>query len=158
MAATAGHFLLTAWWVRRVDPDAHSRDERWFQTTLVSVGSLSLVIHLVALTTGLSLLRGLAGLAVWHAGLAVVLGAPWRAGAGATSLGAAAGRDGGTRVERVLETAAIVVLTGIAIAWILDASASTVVSGTDAAHYHVPAAVNCCPSPCCVCRWPGSSG
>jgi hypothetical protein len=72
MAATAGHVLLTAWWVRRLDPDSRSRDERWFQATLVSVGSLSLVIHLVALTTGLSLLRGLAGLAVWHAGLAVV--------------------------------------------------------------------------------------
>jgi hypothetical protein len=144
MAATIGHFLLTASWMRRLAPEPRSHDERWFQATLAGVATLSLVIHLVSLTSGLTLARGLGALAVWHLGLAAALGLPWLGASGGRAIDPAgqtvpAGRP---RVEGLLEACAGVVLAGIALAWVLDASGAIGVSGTDAAHYHVPVAVN----------------
>lgn len=143
MAATIGHFALTARWVGGSPRRIQSRDERWFRATLAGVGSLSVVIHLVALTGGLTLTRGLVALAVWHAGHTVALGVPWRARTGGSASRAErVPPHGASRVERLLEAGAGVVLSGIAFAWILNASGSLAVSGTDAAHYHVPVAVN----------------
>ena len=147
MAATAGHFVLTAWWVRRLDPSPLarlSRDERWFQSTLSGVGGLALVIHLLTLTVGLSLAAGIAALAVYHALLVLVVAMRGRSTSGlAADLSPApAHGEAESRVERVLEICAAAVLTGIGLAWIFDASSSMLVTGTDATHYHVPVAAN----------------
>jgi hypothetical protein len=146
MAATIGHFLLTASWVGRLAPARRTRDERWFQATLAGIGTLSLVIHVLLLTTGLTLMRGLAALVSWHAALAVTFGPPWRAGSrGQPRVDPPAmpdHRGPAERVETWLEACAAIVLAGIGLAWILNASGSFVVSGTDATHYHVPTAVN----------------
>jgi hypothetical protein len=138
MVGTVGHFLLTARWMARVAPGPRSLDERWFQTALAGVGTLSVLIHVVALTGGLSLARGLAALTLWHAGLAVALGRLAR------DTGAAVDPvpRGSTVVDRVLEGGAVAILAAISLNWILNASASARVAGTDAAHYHVPVAAN----------------
>lgn len=137
-AATIGHVALSGRWVR-LARGRSSRDDTFFDTALLAVGSLVAVLQAVAALWGVTLTSGLVGLGVWH-GLLAVLIRPARRGApaAATSLEATASPT----TERILEAAAIAVLLAIAISWTDNASRTLDVAGADAAHYHVPVAVN----------------
>ncbi len=137
LAATAGHFVLTARWLGRLSPRA-DRDERWFETMLAGTGTLVCLLHAAAVLVGLSLATGFAAIGIWHAALAVWLGT--RAPA-ALPAAAAEGDRPGTAV-RWLEVGAVATLVCVAWHWLATAAASLAITGTDAAHYHVPVAVN----------------
>ena len=129
--ATAGHFALTGVWIHR-SGFSRSRDEFWFSWMLVSIGSLVAAIHICALVSGLTLTSGVVVLACVHVAAAIL----------------DRGRRPAPRRERspwtvsAIETFAIVTLCAIVVSWTLNASRTLDVVGTDAAHYHVPAAVN----------------
>jgi hypothetical protein len=144
---TVGHFILTAHWLKRA-ASASSRDESWFQTMVTGTGTLLIALHLVSSTVGLSIGGVLAVLAAGHA-VAWYVGRPFtprrtRGGAELARLKprptAVAPHD--NLPTRVLELAAVVFLTAIVIQWALLALVDAGVSGSDAAHYHVPNAVN----------------
>lgn len=65
IAATGAHFVLTAGAVRRTLGSEASFDEQAFATGLAGIGTLSVVLHIVAATTGLSLVAGLTSSCVW---------------------------------------------------------------------------------------------
>ncbi len=144
--ATLGHFLLTATWLKKAGAST-TRDELWFQTMLVGIGTLSMALHFIAITAGLTVGRVslvlLAGHATaWYAGRGVsapLKGRPTTQYNERPFRGAGNQNDG---VTRILEAAAAVVLVGVVIQWILLAIPTAEVSGSDAAHYHVPNAVN----------------
>lgn len=131
-AGTLGHFLLTALWTRRYGL-AESLDRHFFVTMVGGTALLVAVLHVAAVTTGLGIGTVLAGLALVHL-------AAWRHAPPGQPGSATAGTDGGA--TRALELAAIVALASITLDWILRAATTLEVSGTDAAHYHVPNAVN----------------
>lgn len=134
LVATAGHFVLTVRWSGRLSAgDTVSADERILAVVLGGVGTLSLVLHAVAITAGLGLGSGLAGLAVWHACVAIAL---------RTRREAAGPRRLPSPRLQLIEALAVAWLAGITISWIVMAPDTAVVAGTDAAHYHVPVAVN----------------
>jgi hypothetical protein len=138
---TVGHFLLTARWLKQAGGST-TRDELWFQTMVAGTGTLSIALHVIASTTGLTLTRVLLVLLAGHAVGAWKVDRPGSQGrerAGVLGLETQAELR---VVTRALETAAILAITVIVIQWTLLASASTEVSGSDAAHYHVPNAVN----------------
>lgn len=58
LIATSGHFVLVSRFLRRVVPADTSLDEQACATILGGIGTLSVVLHLVAFTTGLSLIHG----------------------------------------------------------------------------------------------------
>jgi hypothetical protein len=60
LLATMGHVLLSARWANRhIGGVQSSIDERIFSAIVGAVGSLSFVLHAIALTSGLTLSRGL---------------------------------------------------------------------------------------------------
>jgi hypothetical protein len=134
-AATLLHFALTARATGRVlsrDPhDAASLDERVFAAALGGVASLSIMLHVVAVFVGLSLGAGVGALIVWHAAL-------WRA----TRRPAAGPTDGLQPATTFLEFIALGVGATIVLTWVGLAAQSADALGPDAAHYHVPHAVN----------------
>jgi len=135
LVATAGHFALTARWADRLGIGATaSIDQRFFAIVLGGVGTLSLVLHGVAVLAGLSLTGGLVGLAAWHAGVALALRG--ERGTAGPPLVRSMPRLAG------MEVLAAAWLAGMTITWLLHAPETAVVAGTDAAHYHVPVAVN----------------
>ena len=131
---TVGHFLLTALWLKRAGHTA-SRDELWFQTLVAGIGTLSISLHLVASTVGLGLWSVLLLLLAGHAGMYV-------AGPGSQGRARALEDQRALRTSNTLEWAAIVILIVIVSQWALIAMATAEISGSDAAHYHVPNAVN----------------
>ena len=134
LAATLAHFLLTARLTNRWLGDrTATRDEQFFSAALMGVGSLSLVLHVVAVTAGLSLTKGLVALAAWHA---LVFAAARRIPARSVAA------ERAPLVQTVAESIALAVLAGVLLTWIDLASANLDISGADAAHYHVPVAVN----------------
>ncbi|MBI4521651.1 MAG: hypothetical protein HY701_12495 [Gemmatimonadetes bacterium] len=130
---TIGHFVLTARWVRVSARTPSTGDELLFTTVLASVGTLAASLHLVSLSVGLNLWAVAALLAVGHGGMALHMRG--RAPAG-TSV------ERPDPVTRGIETAASLVLAAVTIQWILVAAPGMGVRGTDAAHYHIPNAVN----------------
>lgn len=135
LVATVGHFILTARSLRRIGPGA-SRDEQWFEVMLCGTAGLLFVLHVTAVLAGLTLSTGVVGLALWHG-----VQAWWLRGRVAAA--DAARPEGSALVPvRWLESAALVVFCCIAWHWLDRASVSIAVTGTDAAHYHVPVAVN----------------
>jgi hypothetical protein len=130
--ATVGHFLLTARWVNRADQSL-TRDERWFRTMVAGIAGLSIVLHFLAAASALTLTRAIVILAAGHGLMA------WRL-AGRTS--SAAAPPDTDRITRALEFAAILTLVAVVMQWTLIGVPTLEVSGTDAAHYHVPNAVN----------------
>jgi hypothetical protein len=135
--AGLGLHACAIWRITRRDLAGASADERLFASVVAGIGTLSAVLHVLALSVGLTLTRGLAGLAIldgtvwlWTRRSADPL-APRPHGATATSSSIA-----------IAELAAAVALVAIVLAWIDHASMSALVDGTDAAHYHVPVAVN----------------
>jgi hypothetical protein len=99
---------------------------------VLGMGSLSVVLHLVAGTAGLSVPGVLAVLVAGH----VLAG--WRLH-GHPNPPSPNHTDS---VSRILELAAVVTVTAVVVQWALLAPQTAEVSGSDAAHYHVPNAVN----------------
>lgn len=133
-----GHFGLTAHWVRRFDLAGSSHDESWFVTMLAATGTLSLVLHGVASSVGLGLASVLAPLAAGHGLLAIVARrrqAPTRETHQTSTLTP-------EWLTQLLEGAATIALSAMVVAWLVMGSETMAVRGTDAAHYHVPVAVN----------------
>lgn len=131
-AATLGHFLLSARIQRRALQPLPLFDEQAFATIVLGIGSLSVALHLAALTAGLSLTSGLVALSGWHLLL-------WRINRSSRRSAMPAAT---VRVRGVAEALALTIVTGIGFTWIDVASESARIAGTDAAHYHVPFAVN----------------
>lgn len=129
---TVAHFLLTAQWVSRAG-GAMTRDERWFRSSVAGTAGLSAVLHLLAATVGLSLAGVLLSLLAGHAVAA------WLTARRPSAVEVQPGTD---RVTLALELAAVVTLVAMVIQWVILAAPTADVSGTDAAHYHVPNAVN----------------
>jgi hypothetical protein len=141
LTATIAHFVLTVVWVRAFGPRRMDRDDLVFHSAVFGLGSLQAVLHTVAFSVGLSLGRGLAGIAVVHLAAAAVLVVRNR-------LAPVVPEDRGETPAsaafdtRALSAAGGVVLAALAIQWALAAASSLRVTGADAAHYHVPYAVN----------------
>ena len=107
-------------------PDSTS-DERFFAVTLGVTASLSLILHTLALTVGISLASGIIGIALWDLLLLAV-----------ASRFPAPRQLGFTMPELI----AVVAIAGFAVVWMVNAANSIDVEGPDAAHYHVPYALN----------------
>jgi len=136
--ATVAHFALTAVWVRRIRGRSASADEAWFAWILAATGSLATIVHVAASIGGVTLGRALLLLASSH----VALGIATRSTTAAQT-SAVFGQDFvGAGAGRWLERAGLAIFWAIAIGWTANASRSLVVTGSDAAHYHVPVAVN----------------
>lgn len=125
--ATIAHVALTARAVRRLVEPGESLDALIFGTVLAVTGSLSLVLHTAAATVGLSLASGTVLLGIWHLGL-------W--------IATARSKAASTLPSGLLERIALVLWIAIGLSWIDGASRSAELFGPDAAHYHVPVAVN----------------
>ena len=126
MSVTLGHFWLTDHLTRSLRSASVSLDERIFVTTLSGVATLSFVLHVVACTVGLSLGTGMAGLIVLH--VTLWFGTHPTAGTAQPITG--------------LDRIALTVLLAILLSWVGAAAMSVDIYGPDAAHYHVPYAVN----------------
>ena len=133
LIVTGAHFLLTSRFARRALPADASFDEIAFAVVLGGIGTLSFVLHVVATTTGLTLAAGLVALGISH-------GLLWALTPAAQVQAAPQPRP--TGVVRAAEALAATVIAGVLLTWVDVASQSSAVSGTDAAHYHVPVALN----------------
>ena len=144
-AMTFGHFAFMFVWLRRFGGDRWSLDELLFRWALITLGSLQALLHALAATVGLTMAGGVAALAILHAALfvtsrrrsrehpAVLLREQWNAD---LRDGVRPGFQGATAI------AGLLVLGALVTQWILVAPRALDVIGTDAAHYHVPHAVN----------------
>ena len=144
LGTTSVHFVLCPYWVLRLrSSPIQSVDELVFQSMVIALGTLQTALHVAAFTVGLSLTTGLLGLMALHAtlGLWGLLRAGRRSADSDT--GTTAQRLGLIRrqgsVQQVLGAMTVVAIT---CQWAIDSTRSLVVRGTDAAHYHVPHAVN----------------
>lgn len=128
VVVTVGHFLAVAWSLRSVALE-HVEEDLFF-TVVLGFGTLQAILHALAATAGISLGGGLASILVLDA---VLL---WWAGREATR-----SRTHPRRLPRAA-VAGVIVLLALLLQWSGAASTSLRVAGTDAAHYHVPYAVN----------------
>jgi hypothetical protein len=92
------------------------------------------VLHVTATTVGLGLRNGLVSLALWHACVWWWLRR--------RPVSAAAARDSKAGRLTLLEQLAATVLFAILLTWVGVAAATSDIVGPDAAHYHVPYAIN----------------
>jgi hypothetical protein len=141
LAATIAHFALTFVWIRASGPRPGDHDDLAFHSAVIGLGSLQAVLHTVAFSIGLSLGRGLTALAVAHLAVAAAFALPARRGR-RTAVDPGAGPPPLGRPALILAAAGAVVVTAIGAQWAVAASSSLRVTGADAAHYHVPYAVN----------------
>ena len=140
VAATLLHFVLVAAWLQALYPGALDADALAFQTAVLGLGSLQTVLHGLAFTVGLSLGRGLAALAALH----LVIACVWLRRRGREPGPATRRREPpmGGWTSRWLALGGGGLLAALVVQWCLSASKSLLVTGADAAHYHVPYAVN----------------
>jgi hypothetical protein len=140
VAATALPYLLAGWVVRRwngVSPVPS--DRRRFEALLLGTAGLAGLLHALLFAGVLSIP------AVAAAGAAVSLACWWRLragpGAGAPPADCVDANTNGVLGAwmRRLSTLAIIAVCGVWLAW---SASSREVTGTDAAHYHIPHAVN----------------
>ena len=141
-AVTLAHFALVVVWLRLFrHREAWDADDFAFASIVVGLGSFLAILDTVAFTVGLSLGRGLLAFTIAHVSVAVV----WvvrhrnRRWSGAVP---------GVRLEApgsaplTLAVAGVVIVLSVVIEWTLAAARSAHVTGADAAHYHVPYAVD----------------
>jgi len=134
LVATLAHVALTARAIHRAWPaPVASLDERIFATVLAAIGSLSIVLHVTAMTTGIGLVSAIVALALWHGVLDRLT---------ARRDDAFAGRQSPPTPFTSQERLAAAVITAVLLTWVGLAAASADVLGPDAAHYHVPYAIN----------------
>jgi hypothetical protein len=137
---TLGHCALVAACLRR---HAHARlrdlDEYAYFAVLLGFGSLQSVLHLLATIAGISLLSGAATLAI----IDLVLGA-WLLHRHRSTSVRESGRGLSIPDARLpsLAIPGIVAILALGFQWYSVAAVSLRVAGPDAAHYHVPYAVN----------------
>ena len=113
LAATVAHFWLTALAVTAfLRREQASLDEQIFAAVLTGVATMSLVLHIVALTVGIGLWSGVLALAVGHAGVRAIVQAQRRR----------TGAAGGFATPTVSEKVAIAVLFGVVLSWITAAA------------------------------------
>jgi hypothetical protein len=126
LTATLAHFALAYRLARRCLPAA-DLDRLIWTWSVLAVGILSAVLHVLAATRGITLAGGVVGLAVAHG-----------IGAWLTK------RTPGTAPPRMewAELAAVALAVALTVTSASEAVQSTAVEGTDAAHYHAPNAVN----------------
>ncbi len=144
--ATAGHLLLVGRWLRRFSP-AHDWKpvELAFQTVAIGLGSLQALLHVLAFTIGLSLVRGLIGIAAVHA--VARLFELVRARQAGERFDVASGAEspigeGESETLGHVSFAGLVLVAAIVAQWIIFSARSLAVIGIDADHYHIPWAVN----------------
>lgn len=129
LVATIGHILLTFRAIGRTQAARGATlDERIWMSIVAAVGSLSAILHLLAATTGISLASGLVAIASWHALLLM--------------LTRSRGRMSGSQRLDWPEVLAVACAFAFLLTWMDVATRSASVDGADAAHYHVPNAVN----------------
>ena len=137
-AFTLGHFVLMVVWIRRLGGDRWDIETQAFRSALLGFGALQAVLHVLVFTIGLTLGRGLIGLAALHACAAVLVR---RRAPRASGSAIAAVPPMLTPIAMVSATG-LVVLAALVTQWIVMAMRSLEVLGTDALHYHVPYAIN----------------
>jgi hypothetical protein len=135
------HVLLTTAWLAMYRVTSLSADERFFAAVLLSLAVLQAALHLVACTVGLSLAAVALVLCACHIAAAAFIIRGRRAGVSLPVRSQAEDRPS-SRAESVLQWAGILMISGIVAQWFITAVESMAVEGTDAAHYHVPNAVN----------------
>jgi hypothetical protein len=142
LVVTLGHFALVAFWVWRVArPSLRNLDEYVFFATVFGFGSLQAVLHALASSIGISLTAGALTLLGLHA-----LTAGWvvrrhgRRELAATEAQSSAPRD--SFALPWLAVPGVVILIALFLQWYGVTAQSLRVTGTDAAHYHIPHAVN----------------
>ena len=138
---TLGHCVLVTACLRRFNRSRlRDFDEYAYFAVLFAFGSTQSVLHLLALTVGIGYWSGLAAFGAIDAILAVWLlrtrrcsaGMPPRGGHGALALG---------DLPRLV-IPGVVAVVALSLQWYSVTAVSLRVAGTDAAHYHVPHAVN----------------
>ena len=142
LAVTLAHLLVSVWWGSRRDVTGARPDlERAvFDTVIFALGTLHGVLFAVSATVGLDAISTPACLAAADAAIALAL---WWRGRADTALGLAPPPAASSDwINRALTAAGLVVLGGLAVSWVREAARTLHVSGSDAAHYHVPHAVN----------------
>lgn len=146
---TLAHLLLAFVLARRLVAPAAVRDdldELSFVAMVIGVGSLQAVLHALAFTIGLSFTRGIVALAAFDAAVVIVLSVWRRPGPSAEAAGLGSGRAVSDRRRSAASAVVTFLSTAIALAlvaqWVGWSSSSLAVVGADAAHYHVPNAVN----------------
>jgi hypothetical protein len=143
-AATAGHFVLVAAWLRSWQPALRRDvDELAFQAVVVGTGTFQAVLQALAFSVGLSLARGLIALAVVH-GVAAYVTFRRARGGGAMGDQTRTGRAAlaGVLRQHMVPLAGVVIVVALVVDWTIAAAGSLQVIGPDADHYHVPNAVN----------------
>ena len=143
---TLAHVLVSAWWASRGSPHGSpgpAVDARFFDAVLFAVGTLHGVLFLASTTTGLP------HLARRRMGGGLRRDRRHRADGDTTDdtrrRRAPASPPPPTPlhvVAGVLQIAGALALATLAVSWLRIAARSLHVSGSDAAHYHVPHAVN----------------
>jgi len=128
LAATVVHFAVAAAAARRLSPD-DTLDELIFVAVVGGVAGLSFVLHATALSAGLSLGFGLAGLAVWNTFVWAVVRR-------------VSARETVQQRPDFFELLVLAILSSVVLAWMGASATSLDLHGPDAAHYHVPYAVN----------------
>jgi len=138
------HLALTTWWAWRCRRHRASSEVLVFQAAVMGLGSLHAVLHVLVFTVGLGVWRTIAG-------LAGVQGALWAWHLWYPPVTVPAGGDGqredpahpvGGPSWQILAVAGWVVVLALLLQWAAAAATGPAISGTDAAHYHVPHAVN----------------
>lgn len=136
VAATALPYLLAGWIVRRWDGVSPAPpDRRRFEALLLGTAGLAGLLHALLFAGVLSIP------AVAAAGAAVSLFCWWKLRARADAAANARADVNGSLDAwmRRLSTLAVIAVCGVWLAWSVS---SRDVAGTDAAHYHIPHAVN----------------
>jgi hypothetical protein len=129
VVATVVPYILAS---RTAPAGGSERVHRRFETVVLGTGGLSFVLHAVAFTVGLSLGAVVAGMA----GLVLA------AGVVSVRLRRAQPPAPGPEARDWLAIGSTLVATVIGVSWLVSATMALDVAGTDAAHYHVPHAVN----------------
>ena len=139
LLVSIAHVLVSVAWTRR--GGAVTLDARLFDTVLFAAGTLHGVLFVASTLTGLGHLRGVWWLAAFDASIAAFLVWTWRR---ARPAGAAAApiTIGYAIVPAALQVAGAIALVTLAVSWARLAARSFHISGSDAAHYHVPNVVN----------------
>lgn len=137
LLASIAHVVVSAAWARR--GGAPGLDARLFDTVLFAAGTLHGVLFVASTITGLAHLRGVWWLAAFDASVAA-----WLVWTRARPAGDAAPSytTGYAIVPAALQVAGSLALATLAVSWSRLAARSFHVSGSDAAHYHVPNVVN----------------
>jgi hypothetical protein len=145
LAVSLAHVALGlgwALWRRRRDPGS-TIDARLFDAVVFTIGTLHGVLFLAASTTGLDGGRGVVWIAIVDGLAALVLWRTRAPGAAAASHAVPAATSAALgRVTIALQAAGALALGTLAVSWIRVAARSLQVTGSDAAHYHVPNVVN----------------